>query len=203
MCGGSCSRRAWQGWLEDSDGGSEAAPKNVSKSVPPGTEFRITNGQTLRSRVWLDSDCSALSCFHPDSQKSLLFSAGTSDLKGRGPSNRLLSKAVVSGFLGALPWLRKRGWAVQGGAQGSGHQPHHSPRGCPAAHVGQPGSLCGEATFWACQFGAWGPAKARYNLASEEVAERASDSFLILAISSHRRKKTGQGQLSCDCGRCI
>lgn len=46
---GSCSRRAWQGWLEDSDGAQRQPRKTFPKvSIHPGTEFRITNGQTDR-----------------------------------------------------------------------------------------------------------------------------------------------------------
>lgn len=31
-----------------------------------------------------------------------------------GAGSKTAVKAVVSGFLGALPWLRKQGWAVEG-----------------------------------------------------------------------------------------
>lgn len=53
--GESYSRRACGGGLEDSDGGSEAAPKKGSKRVHHGLEFRVRKDILWDLRVWPDS----------------------------------------------------------------------------------------------------------------------------------------------------
>lgn len=118
--------------------------------------------------------CLALCNFRPASQRSLFSQLEPQTSKG-GAHLKDCCQNCGERFPGGPALAQEAGWWRVGPREVVVSQ--NTPPEGPAAHTGQPGRPRGERTFCASQLVPGEPAKARYDLASEEVAKRAPNSL--------------------------